>query len=142
MASLNLSVETDAAGVEGMWGLPPVWLPKLRALCGDPSDNIPGLPGVGPKRALAMIREGKETWPLPGWLLRNSKAREMVAVWHSIMELADPFRPPEPEAELGLFGNLDVSAAWSPESAVKVPELLDRYGMHTLASRLGKGTLW
>jgi DNA polymerase-1 len=39
------------------WGVPPEHLGDLLALAGDSSDNIPGVPGIGPKIAAALIDE-------------------------------------------------------------------------------------
>lgn len=38
------------------YGFPPEKMVDLKALMGDPSDNIPGVPGVGEKTALDLIR--------------------------------------------------------------------------------------
>lgn len=38
-------------------GIRPAQWPDLQALMGDSSDNIPGLPGVGPKTAIKIIQE-------------------------------------------------------------------------------------
>jgi DNA polymerase-1 len=47
----------DAAAVEEKFGVPPSQLGDVLALMGDSIDNIPGIPGVGPKTASALIRE-------------------------------------------------------------------------------------
>ncbi len=39
------------------FGVPPGKVAELLALAGDPSDNVPGIPGIGEKTAAALIRE-------------------------------------------------------------------------------------
>ena len=43
--------------VEEKYGLTPAQYPDFAALRGDPSDNLPGIPGVGEKTAAKWIRE-------------------------------------------------------------------------------------
>ncbi|MDD2465478.1 MAG: DNA polymerase I [Desulfobulbus sp.] len=47
----------DEAAVQDKYGLPPSRLLDYFALTGDSADNIPGVPGVGPKSALKFISE-------------------------------------------------------------------------------------
>ncbi len=46
----------DRAGVEEKYGIPPERMIDLLALMGDKVDNIPGVPGVGEKTALALLQ--------------------------------------------------------------------------------------
>ena len=46
----------DPAGVEAKFGIPPALIIDYLALMGDKVDNIPGVPGVGEKTALALIQ--------------------------------------------------------------------------------------
>jgi len=46
------------AEVEERFGVPPAELLDLRSLVGEPSDNIPGVKGIGEERAAALI----STW--------------------------------------------------------------------------------
>ena len=48
---------TDVAGVEQKFGVPPTLIVDYLALVGDSSDNIPGVPGVGPVTAAKWLRE-------------------------------------------------------------------------------------
>jgi DNA polymerase-1 len=47
----------DAAGVRNKLGVTPSQVPDFKALTGDASDNIPGVPGIGPKTAAALLNE-------------------------------------------------------------------------------------
>ena len=48
-------VEYDSAAVQAKWGVPPAQIHDLLALTGDSSDNIPGIPGIGPKTAAELL---------------------------------------------------------------------------------------
>ncbi|WP_158885825.1 DNA polymerase I [Amycolatopsis anabasis] len=50
-------VRFDPAAVEEKYGLTPVQYPDFAALRGDPSDNLPGIPGVGEKTAAKWIKQ-------------------------------------------------------------------------------------
>ncbi len=45
----------DEAGILERYGVPPERYPLLAALRGDPSDNLPGVPGVGEKTAAKLV---------------------------------------------------------------------------------------
>jgi DNA polymerase-1 len=45
----------DEAGIEERTGVTPALYPQYAALRGDPSDNLPGVPGVGEKTAAKLI---------------------------------------------------------------------------------------
>jgi len=55
---VNTMTETtmDVAGVEEKFGIPPTLIIDFLALMGDKVDNIPGVPGVGEKTALALLQ--------------------------------------------------------------------------------------
>jgi DNA polymerase-1 len=71
----------DIAGVEERFGVGPGKVAEILGLMGDTSDNIPGVPGVGPKRALELI---KEYGTVEGVLenlqsIRNERLRNAIA---------------------------------------------------------------
>src|SRR5574344_1335271 len=47
----------DEKKIEEVYGLKPKELIQVKGLMGDPSDNIPGIPGVGEKTALKLIQK-------------------------------------------------------------------------------------
>jgi DNA polymerase-1 len=54
------STRLDAAGVVQKFGVTPAQIADYLALVGDTSDNIPGVPGVGPKTAAKWLQEFKD----------------------------------------------------------------------------------
>lgn len=46
----------DRAAVEERYSFPPERIPEFKALVGDASDNIPGVPGIGAKTATNLIK--------------------------------------------------------------------------------------
>lgn len=47
----------DEAAVREEYGVDPPALADLKGLAGDSSDNIPGVPGIGPKKAAALLAQ-------------------------------------------------------------------------------------
>lgn len=47
----------DPQAIRERYGLDPLQLIDVKALMGDASDNIPGIPGIGEKTALQLVRE-------------------------------------------------------------------------------------
>ncbi|MFA6963229.1 MAG: 5'-3' exonuclease H3TH domain-containing protein [Patescibacteria group bacterium] len=43
--------------IKTLWNLDPYDFIDLKALAGDPSDNIPGVPGIGPKTATLLLQK-------------------------------------------------------------------------------------
>lgn len=97
------------AEVEAKWGVPPPLMSDLLALTGDSSDNIPGVPGVGPKTAAKWLREIgpldrllAEPDLLPSGKLRDAflAARPLVETNRQMVTLRDHLDLPIPLAQL------------------------------------------
>ncbi len=56
---INDSVLYDTKTVKGRYGFGPEAMIDYKALRGDPSDNIPGVPGIGEKTATELIKKFK-----------------------------------------------------------------------------------
>lgn len=50
------ALELGPAAIEEKFGVPPARMAEWQALVGDASDNVPGVPGVGPKTAALLLQ--------------------------------------------------------------------------------------
>jgi DNA polymerase-1 len=83
----------DRDGVIEKFGVPPEQVPDVQALIGDPTDNVPGVPGVGPKAAASLIGE---MGSLEAILAYKDRPEELDAVLQA--RLADLQREIEDQA--------------------------------------------
>jgi DNA polymerase-1 len=67
-------------------GVLPEQVADFKALCGDPSDKIPGARGIGPKSAAALIlRHGTLEAVLAGWA--RSEEAEQVRLFREVVQM-------------------------------------------------------
>ncbi len=79
--------EVDPDGVRSRYGIPPQLVPDFIALRGDPSDGLPGAPGIGAKTAASLLqRHGT----LEGAITAADQERPKVAA--ALTEKADELR--------------------------------------------------
>ncbi|PRP93793.1 DNA polymerase I [Enhygromyxa salina] len=76
------------AQVEAKFGVPPALLADLLALAGDSTDNIPGVPGIGPKIAASLIRD----WGDLAGVLANASLVRQTKRSQSLLRNADSAR--------------------------------------------------
>lgn len=74
------------AEVTARYGIIPAQYPDFRALCGDTSDNIPGVRGVGAKTAAALLAGGLRLEDLPAsGRLSGGKGTAITAAWPQVL---------------------------------------------------------
>jgi DNA polymerase-1 len=111
------------AEVRERYGVEPKQVPDFIALRGDPSDKIPGAPGVGPKKAAEVVTQyGSLEDALAAG--RFSQIAEDLRLYRRIatLDASAPLPPLE-----------DESPTWAEASA-----LFERWGMNALAGRLAE----
>ena len=105
--------------VRAKWGVEPAQIGEVLALTGDSSDNIPGVPGIGPKTAVALIAQHGSVERLlanPS-AIPNQKLREKIT---SSAELIRANRE-----MVRLDDSLPLPAPWQTfEIRPKYPELI------------------
>jgi DNA polymerase-1 len=88
----------DAAAVWSRYGVAPAELPDWKALAGDPTDELPGVPGVGGKTASALVRRFGSVTALLARLEEVQPARlrealtaqrENLPLWRDLARLRD-----------------------------------------------------
>lgn len=123
------------ADTEAKFGVGPEKLGEVLALMGDSVDNVPGVPGVGPKTAAKLILEHGDVEAVlaaapsmkPGKLRDNLiEHAEMARLSRKLVELSCDVPLPDPLDELELKG--------IPEAPLRA--FLEHHGFRTLLNRL------
>ena len=150
---------TDRDGVTEKYGVPPELIIDYLALMGDTSDNIPGVPKVGPKTAAKwlnaygsldeLIARADEVKGKVGENLRNSLEQLPLSRTLTTIKCDIPLElgivdlvPPEPnkDALLSLFQRFEFKS-WTTELGGEVPQAkqIERnYECITTAERLAE----
>ncbi len=102
--------EVDPVEVEARYGIPPELVPDFIALRGDPSDGLPGAPGIGAKTAATLLQRhgsldgviaaaGQERPRIAAALSENA---EQLRAFRDIATLRPPEleRPPDRPTDL------------------------------------------
>lgn len=127
----------DRTGVVDRWGVPAESIVDLLALMGDTSDNVPGIPGVGPKKAAQFITKYQSLeGVLAAWKEIGGKTGEAVR------DNADQARLARRLVEIDT--NIDVSHTLADlemraPNAAELQRRLLRYNFKTLWNELGLG---
>ena len=123
----NLAV-VDEAFVRDKYGIPGRSYADFALLRGDPSDGLPGVPGIGEKTAAQLVtRYGSVDAMLePGGPPKVLAAREYVEAARTVVEVAR-------DVPLPAYDDLLCATPRSPEDLVA---LSDRWGLDSALNRL------
>ncbi|MDR7237490.1 DNA polymerase I [Neobacillus drentensis] len=120
------------------YGLAPEQIIDMKGLMGDPSDNIPGVPGVGEKTAIKLLKEFSTLENLLNSIdqVTGNKLKEKLEEFknQAIMskELATIERQAPVEVDLE-------TVAYEGFIREKLVVLFKELGFHTLLAKLGEG---
>ncbi|MCO4744190.1 MAG: DNA polymerase I [Proteobacteria bacterium] len=131
---LMKDVEIDAAGVVDKWGVGPERVTDLLGLAGDSSDNIPGVPGIGPKTASKYLNK---YGTLEDVLANHADVGGKRGI--SLAEHADNARLSKTLATIAVDVPMDVTLDDLAPKGLQVPalrELFERYDFGKVATRL------
>ena len=124
------------------YGLEPVQLIEVKALQGDTSDNIPGVPGIGPKTAISLIQKYHSVKELYEKIEKGEddlkgKQKENIVANKDMAELSRTLGEIDTDVPLeDTLENLKVEE-WDKEKVLEIFEELrfqryiDRFGLRT-----------
>jgi len=127
----------DAEAVREKFGVGPDHVVDVQALCGDATDNVPGVPGIGVKTAAQLIGEygDLDTLLARAGEIRQPKRRQtlldhadLARLSRDLVRLRDDVEPPLPLAALAV----------RPIDPQRLAAFLTEQGFRSLLNRLGR----
>ena len=130
--------DSDNAAVEAKYGVPARWYADFAAMRGDPSDGLPGVPGVGEKTAARLIAryggieeilaalDDRDAGFAPGLRTKLDAARTYLAAALPVCKVALDVRLPD----------FDPALPTSPEDPEALLALAQRWNLAGSARRL------
>jgi 5'-3' exonuclease len=126
--------DVDPGEVEHRYGIPPSLVPDFIALRGDPSDGLPGAPGIGAKTATDLLRRHGS---LEAAIEHAGEERPRIAA-----ALRDNGADLRKFRDIATLRAIEVDRpADRATDLVGGAEAARRYGMRKLAERLGSGDI-
>ena len=127
---------------EAKYGYPPQQAPYVKGLMGDPGDNVPGLPKIGPVKAQKMLSGAGWDWDALMATL-TPQDRQIAAVTRELVDL----RYLDYESKGFSIANCPSCMAFSPTKPGDMlwgplHDFLDGLEMTKAIERLEAGTLW
>ncbi|MDR0978468.1 MAG: DNA polymerase I, partial [Lachnospiraceae bacterium] len=135
--------ETDefkTAQILETYGLLPIQMIEVKGLMGDSSDNIPGVPGIGEKTALSLIKEYETidnlyknlengTDNLKGKLRENLTSNKELAILSRTLGTIDINAPIEKSLELLEIKEWDKSKVLEIFEKLKFNKFIERFNL-------------
>jgi DNA polymerase-1 len=129
------TVTYDEAAVRERFGVAPAQVPDLKALRGDASDNIPGVPGVGEKTASRLVQEFGSVEELLAHLDRIENPKLADALWTHAEQLAMSKDLATIRTDMEFPFDLDECRVGPPDEE-RLIELFRRFEFKSLLSKL------
>lgn len=132
---LNDPALYDIKGVSARYGFGPLQLIDYKALRGDPSDNIPGVPGIGEKTAKELIAEFgslEKIYQSLGKAELKDRTRQLLLTGRESGELSkrlatiDTAAPIEFDLQRARFGGFDLAKAQALFTELEFKSLINR----------------
>ncbi len=117
----------DAGGVRAKFGVDPELIPDFLALVGDAADGFPGMPGIGPKGAVALLARYGEIERFPPQVL--GERRELALLFKELATL---------RTDAALFADVD-ELKWRGPTA-QFPGVCERLGAPELVTRVSRAS--
>lgn len=124
----------DEPAVRARYGLNPEQIGDYKALVGDSSDNIPGVPGVGPKTATEALVKYGTLEKIFNSLSQDPKLSAKFAAHRAAAEMAKTLVTLQTNAPVGKLKLEDLATREFPGEAV--PKLFRELGFESLLNRI------
>jgi DNA polymerase-1 len=119
--------------VRESFGHDPERWPLVTALQGDVSDNILGVPGIGPKRAVKLLE--RNAWDLEEALVEIPEHRDLVRMNFRLVNLREPL------ITIALPDLLALPKSGT-EQGSELEKFFQDFELKTLGQRFRHGHLW
>lgn len=126
----------DAEAVKERYGLSPEQMIDYKALIGDPSDNVRGVPGIGPKTAQAILSAAgslEEFFRNPD---RHPKFKDKILPYWKELELNRELIALRRENGIGIKQIAELRPVFDPET---LAAYFRKLGFETLVKRMENG---
>ena len=128
----------NAAAVKERFGVGPEQVVEILGLMGDASDNIPGVPGIGPKAALALVEE----YGTVEEVINNIDKIKSIRMKQLLTEFADQAklsrRLAEIKTDVEIAFDLEMARCDTPDNA-RLRELFTEFEFSSLLQDLKVG---